>query len=316
MKYPFSSLFSKKTTIPISQDIVNQIQDSELLEEDTDKLRNDLEFVNEETTTSKIKAEADRKIRSAAVQSVSRLHVLQQGRCPKCGASLNQNVFVSVCEECGWHSYSVPRQGSICVHTKNRAEGIMGEKCHVLKNGEVLVLNGDVVTARIPSSSVEWVEYLWGENEVSARRSAIKERLSLPCGWCGKETTPDTEGFHLVHAAFGSTQERFCFCCDECYEAFKQMYPSRVHRNCYETSCEKCNECMKRYTDEAEGLRTLAKDLITINKMRNKARACPQKKQNHFFNPRNYHYCCYSGLCHQGSTQGNCCWLHYYCRIC
>ena len=38
------------------------------------------------------------------------------------------------------------------------------------------------------------------------------------------------------------------------------MYPARVHRNCYERSCADCNLCVKRYEDESEGIRTLAKD--------------------------------------------------------
>ena len=44
------------------------------------------------------------------------------------------------------------------------------------------------------------------------------------------------------------------------------MYPSRVHRNCYERSCENCDLCVKRYSDETEGLRTLAKDLLSVTK--------------------------------------------------
>ncbi len=40
------------------------------------------------------------------------------------------------------------------------------------------------------------------------------------------------------------------------------MYPARVHRNCYERSCDGCDLCTKRYENEAEGVRTLAKDYI------------------------------------------------------
>jgi hypothetical protein len=70
----------------------------------------------------------------------------------------------------------------------------------------------------------------------------------------------------MVQVAFGASQERYCFCSDECYEAFRKMYPARVHRNCYERNCAECNLCIKRYGDEAEGVRMLAKDYLTIRK--------------------------------------------------
>ena len=38
------------------------------------------------------------------------------------------------------------------------------------------------------------------------------------------------------------------------------MYPSRVHRNCYERSCADCNLCIKRYEDEIGSLRMMTKD--------------------------------------------------------
>ena len=68
----------------------------------------------------------------------------------------------------------------------------------------------------------------------------------------------------FVHVAFGATQERYCFCSDECYGAFREMFPARVHRNCYERNCHDCSYCIKRYGDEAEGVRMLAKDYLTV----------------------------------------------------
>ena len=85
------------------------------------------------------------------------------------------------------------------------------------------------------------------------------------CAWCNKEANIKKDGFHAVHIAFGSFQERHCFCSDECYEAFRQMYPSRVHRNCYERSCEDCDFCVKRYAHEAESIRALGKESSTPN---------------------------------------------------
>ncbi len=235
-----------------------------LLDDEVDeKFKPDLEVVEDKDTGGRIQEAVKREIQSAAELSVKRLQVLQHGRCPQCGAALTQSMFVSVCDACGWSSYSVPRRGGVVVHTR-AGQSVEGDRCYVVKDGVTLVVRGEAVLARIPARAVEWIEYVWGDGELEERRKSINERLTLVCGWCGKETSSEKEGFHLVQAAFGSTQERYCFCSDECYEAFRQMYPSRVHRNCYERSCEGCNLCAKRYSDENRGLRTLAKDLITI----------------------------------------------------
>ncbi|GEM_PF-1487335 len=86
--------------------------------------------------------------------------------------------------------------------------------------------------------------------------------LTITCGWCDKIAVPSANGFHMCQIAFGSSQERYCFCGDDCFEAFRKMYPSRVHRNCYERSCDGCTLCIKRYENEHEGIRTLAKDYL------------------------------------------------------
>jgi hypothetical protein len=81
----------------------------------------------------------------------------------------------------------------------------------------------------------------------------------LLCSWCNKASDPEQDGFHLCHVAFGGFQERYCFCSDECYEAFRKMYPARVHRNCYERDCADCDLCVKRYPDEADDYHALTR---------------------------------------------------------
>lgn len=81
----------------------------------------------------------------------------------------------------------------------------------------------------------------------------IVAEAEQPCAWCNTPCRPETDGFHLVLVALGAFQERHCFCSDDCFEAFRRMYPARVHRNCYERSCRDCTYCIKRYTDESEG---------------------------------------------------------------
>jgi hypothetical protein len=83
------------------------------------------------------------------------------------------------------------------------------------------------------------------------------EQTDLRCGWCSAATDPRRDGFHLVHVAFGLRQERHCFCSDACYEAFRRMYPSRVHRNCYDRHCAECDLCVKRHDDGVEAWRSL-----------------------------------------------------------
>ena len=128
------------------------------------------------------------------------------------------------------------------------------------------MVNSDLVTARVPRDAVSWIEYVWSEDEVEQRHKQVVDRASLHCGWCNTEADPEQDGFHLVQVAFGTSQERYVFCADTCYEAFRKMYPGRVHRNCYERNCGECNLCIKRYEDETEGMRLLAKDHLRVRR--------------------------------------------------
>jgi hypothetical protein len=134
----------------------------------------------------------------------------------------------------------------------------------VVRTGHVLLVNKNVVSARIPTSQVSWIEYLWTDEEIDQRHKQVVDSMTLRCGWCNGEADPESDGFHLVHVAFGTSQERYVFCSDRCYEAFRKMYPARVHRNCYERNCAECNLCVKRYDDETEGIHMLAKDRLTL----------------------------------------------------
>jgi len=98
-----------------------------------------------------------------------------------------------------------------------------------------------------------------GSGEASGEASG---ESGIVCSWCAQTADPGADGFHLCQIAFGADQERYCFCCDDCFEAFRKMYPSRVHRNCYERSCEGCEWCHKRYENEREGIRALAQGRV------------------------------------------------------
>jgi len=87
---------------------------------------------------------------------------------------------------------------------------------------------------------------------------------TVPCDWCGNPANPLTDGFHLLQIAFGRKQERYYFCTDNCYEAFRALYPSRIHRNCYEQSCAKCDACEKVFPDEFDAIRSIAAEGASI----------------------------------------------------
>ncbi len=239
-----------------------------LPEDQRENLKLDVMILEDEdgSLSQRLKKVAEREAVSAAEDSLKKMHVIKLGRCPNCGEHLHQHMSASICESCGWHKYDMPRQGKARVHIHNSSEVVVGERIYVLKNGDCLVVHNDAVSARVPAAACSWIEYLWTEEEINQRRMQIYSKTWVTCGWCGSETNPTKDGFHLVHVAFGTSQERYCFCSDDCYEAFRKTYPARVHRNCYERNCNECNLCQKRYGDEADEIRTLAKDYLRTKK--------------------------------------------------
>lgn len=237
-------------------------------DEEIEQYDHDLKIVAAQGVVAeeRLQRKAEKAIRTAAESSLQRIHAIKLGRCPDCGHHIRQHLFASICDHCGWHTFEVPRQGSVRVHLTNGQKAVEGERCYVMKTGVVLVIVDDVVQAKIPTSSVSWIEYCWEENELKAKHRVVLDRMSLLCAWCNQEANPETDGFHMAQLAFGSSQERYCFCSDDCYEAFRKMYPARVHRNCYERDCSTCDLCMKRYSDDHDGVSMLAKDYLQIVK--------------------------------------------------
>jgi len=260
-------LQQKKDRQP-EEEIDEKSKASILQEEQQERFDHDMSILEDEhgLRGERLQKEADREVRTAAEDSLRQLHVIQRGRCPKCGEHLRKHLFASICDACGWHTFDVPKTGLVKVHLTNSSDVVEGERCYVVKTGAVLVLRNDVVIARVPAPSVSWIEYLWKDEEVNQRHKQVVEQLTVHCGWCNGEADPEEDGFHLVHVAFGAAQERYCFCSDECYEAFRKMYPPRVHRDCYDRNCSHCNLCITRYSDEADGISMLAKDYLKTEK--------------------------------------------------
>jgi hypothetical protein len=241
--------------------------DSILQEVQLERLEHDISILDESGQRGqRVEKEAEKEVREAAEDTLKKLHVIQRGRCPKCGEHLHKHFFVFVCDACGWHTYDAPREGPVRVHLSGNQGVLEGDHCYVVTAGTVILLRKDVVIARVPPSSVQWIEYVWNDEEIGERYKQLVSRMTIMCGWCSKEANPESDGFHLVHLALGATQERYCFCTDACYEAFRKMYPSRVHRDCYERDCADCDLCIKRYSDEADEVYTLAKDYLKTKK--------------------------------------------------
>jgi hypothetical protein len=247
-----------------ADEIGTSLEQSILQQEQHKELERDISILydGDGSQENRLQKEAQKEVQTAAAASLKKLHVIQMGRCPLCGEHLHQHLFASICEACGWHTFDVPEEGPVRVHLKNGGGVIEGERCYVVKTGFALVIKNDLVIAKIPRDAYDWVEYVWNEEEIDQRHRLVVDRMEIRCGWCGGKADPEKDGFHLVHVAFGATQERYCLCSDTCYESFRKMYPSRVHRDCYERNCSECNLCIKRYVGDAEGIRMLAKDFV------------------------------------------------------
>lgn len=252
-----------------SEDLHSQLQDSVLPDRQRDQLEKDILILDDEfgLKEKRLHKEAERQVQDAAEDSIKQLHVVQMGLCPRCGEHLSAHLFATVCEACGWNTYEVPMRGPVRIHLGSNQPPIEGERCYATTTGEVFLLKNDVVIAKINRSAINWIEYLWTEEEISQRYRQVIDRLKIKCNWCEKDADPKQEGFSLVQVAFGSCQERYVFCSQECYEAFRKMYPSRVHRNCYERKCAECDLCTKRYDDETDGVRMISKDFIKVQNL-------------------------------------------------
>lgn len=254
---------------PDSEILQSPLQNTVLPDQQRDKLEKDILILDDEfgLKEKRLHREAEKQVQVAAEDSIKQLHVIQMGLCPRCGEHLNESLFATICEACGWNTYEVPTSGPVRIHLSTNEPPIEGDRCYVTAAGDVFLMKNDVVIAKFYRNAVHWIEYLWNTDEIDQRYRQVIDRLKIKCGWCEKGADPKQEGFSLVQVAFGSTQERYVFCSQECYEAFRKMYPSRVHRNCYERKCSECDLCAKRYDDESDGIKMLAKDFLKVKNL-------------------------------------------------
>jgi len=196
------------------------------------------------TAIDRALSDADSKLKEAAEQSLKELKILEEGRCPECGRRIRQFLFTSVCPFCGWSAYISPKKGKTIIHlTSGRT--VECDSALDAKGDYVLCVDSDVVRWRLPRNKIEYIENVWAEEEIEERRKELERETQVVCDWCAK--TRGRQEMIPMYVAFGTSQDRFHFCCFACKERFAKQYPARIHRDCYNRDCNACEECVKRF---------------------------------------------------------------------
>lgn len=189
--------------------------------------------------------EVKEAVTKATRDDIRSIKLIEQGRCPVCQGRTENFLYTVVCPSCGWFRRSVPEGGKSVVYLNN---GNKIQCDHVYRGGtdEFLCIKDGVVISEIMRSSVRRVDHLWTPDDLERAREQV--RMRGLCSWCEKPLEESEEGGPRVdYVAFGVFQERYMFCSEKCQREFRRQYPSRIHRNCYETDCNTCNKCVKRY---------------------------------------------------------------------
>ncbi|MFH1006690.1 MAG: hypothetical protein V1800_04195 [Candidatus Latescibacterota bacterium] len=215
-------------------------------------------------SVDKLISEVEGTITEATKASIRDVKLLEEGRCPSCGRKTKPFLFTTVCEYCGWSTFITPEKGHALIHMK---DGNVFESKSIFQivNGDILGITDEVVRVRIPAGNVSYIEYAWTYEEITERKTQRRREEQVMCDWCQKEVERD-EYVAVTFASVGTQQTRYQYCSEKCKRSFEKQYPMRIHRNCYETSCVECHECVKKFEDEA-----------TLEKLEEK-RERPEKK--------------------------------------
>jgi len=200
-----------------------------------------------------VEAEVESEIKRAAELGVREIRFLSEGRCPRCAKPVEVLLFTAVCPHCGWASYITPEKGAIVVHLKTGST-VSCQRVFRVDGGDLLCLTGKVATSRVPAENVDFIEYQWSPEEIAAKQRELEREASRICHWCEREFDRDNPERRVTYVAFGRSQERYCFCSEKCFEAFRRQFPTRIHRNCYEVNCTECELCEKRYEADDKSL--------------------------------------------------------------
>ena len=207
------------------------------------------ERVVHEKTSSVTRAisEADQAITEATRQEITRMKLIEHGCCPACHGRIERFLYTTVCPSCGWVRRMVPDSGHCIVHM-DTGEKIPCDHVYNVGTDQFLCVSDGVVRSHAMRQHVRRIEYVWDEEELKEAKKKIRKRFHGVCSWCENELQATEDNKPLEeYVAFGAVQERYIFCSLKCLESFRKQYPPRVHRNCYETDCDDCDKCIKRF---------------------------------------------------------------------
>jgi hypothetical protein len=195
-------------------------------------------------------SEVKEVVTRAAQADLRQMMMIQHGRCPQCQGRTDSFLFTVVCPSCGWHRREAPDAGRCVVHM-DTGDLIECDRTYRTSGGEVLCVKDGVVIAQVAKAHVVRTDYLWTPEELDALRERARKLAKGLCSWCERDLAgAGPDGPLVDYVAIGAFQERYVFCSEACMASFRKHYPSRIHKNCYETECRDCDKCIKRYDDD------------------------------------------------------------------
>ncbi len=226
----------------VKQSVTTELPKDETLKEEFTELTD----IGDPKEIGKADSEVKVAVSEATKTDIRTIMLIDQGRCPTCHGRTERFLFTVVCPSCGWFRRKIPETGHSVVHL------VDGKKivCDYVHRGsdEYLCIRDGVVIAEIMRTSVFSIEHSWKENELEEARKNARRLREGTCAWCEASIAEaDQKDVSQDYVAFGSLQEHYVFCSEKCQRAFRKQYPSRIHRNCYETDCNQCNQCIKRF---------------------------------------------------------------------
>lgn len=238
----FSSIFKRKKNSQKDPAPIKDVAKDQEIEEELNVLG-----IGDQRNIKRADSEAKEVVAKAARDDIRKIKILERGRCPECQGRTENLLFTVVCPSCGWYRRAIPRSGHSVVYLRT-GEKIICDVTFSSSQDEILCVTKGVVTSQLMRSSVERIDHVWKEKELEQARKDMYIVRGGICSWCEKDLADLTDdGPYDDYVAFGTLQERYVLCSEKCMKAFRTQYPSRIHRNCYDTNCKDCNLCIKRF---------------------------------------------------------------------
>jgi len=189
-------------------------------------------------------------VKDAASADIHDIKLIEHGRCPECHGRTETLLFTNICPICGWMRRVPPQSGRCVVHLVD-GDTIECDRVYQIRGDRVLCVTDDVVHDELCRSAVRRLQYVWDPTVLEELKQRFRRRIRGTCAWCEKHIDDEAgegNGACETYVAFGAFQEHHVFCSQSCLESFQRHYPSRVHRNCYETECDGCDMCIKQFS--------------------------------------------------------------------